>query len=55
MKVCFHAFLAPTVDFNQKKDQLFVVFGSERDNWECKTEGLMKITGSKRYDIFEDK
>lgn len=48
MKVCFYAFLAPTVDFNQKRDQLFVVFGPERDNWKCTKKGLMKFTGSKR-------
>lgn len=48
MKVRFHAFLAPTVDFNQKRDQLFVAFGPERNNWNCEKEGLMKFTGLKR-------
>lgn len=43
MKVYFRAFLAPTVNFDKKKDKLFVVFGPERDDWECKQEGEMKF------------
>lgn len=49
VKVCFHAFLAPTVNFDQKKDELYVIFGPERDNWDRKVEGLMKFSGPKRY------
>ncbi|XP_062570766.1 E3 ubiquitin-protein ligase RNF213-like isoform X2 [Saccostrea cucullata] len=45
-RVVFHAFLASTValDLTSKKDQnLFVVFGPTRDNWDHKPEGLMTI------------
>uniref|UniRef100_K1RKF6 Uncharacterized protein n=1 Tax=Magallana gigas TaxID=29159 RepID=K1RKF6_MAGGI len=46
VKVCFHAFLAPTVDFNHNIDELYVVFGPERNDWNCKEEGLMKFCRS---------
>lgn len=49
MKVCFHAFLAPSVNFDQRKDELYVIFGPERNNWDRTVEGLMKFTGPKRY------
>lgn len=42
ISVYFHAFLSPSVNFDKKKDSLYVVFGPERDDWECKPEGLMK-------------
>lgn len=49
VKVCFHAFLAPSVNFDQRKDELYVIFGPERNNWDRTVEGLMKFTGPKRY------
>lgn len=48
VKVCFHAFLAPSVNFDQRKDELYVIFGPERNNWDRTVEGLMKFTGPKR-------
>ena len=35
--------------FDQKKDKLYVVFGPERDDWECKQEGEMQFSKTKRY------
>lgn len=49
MKVFFYALLAPTVNFDPKRDKLFVVFGPERDDWECKKEGEMRFSNPKRY------
>lgn len=51
VKVCFHAFLAPTVDFNPKKDELYVVFGPKRNDWNPQKEGLMNFIGTKKYFI----
>lgn len=48
VKVCFHAFIAPTVNFDQRKDELYVIFGPERNNWDRNVEGLMKFSGQKR-------
>lgn len=48
MPVYFHAFLSSSVNFDKKKDSLYVVFGPERDDWECKPEGLMKCHDSNR-------
>lgn len=51
MRVSFHAFLAPTVNVNPKNDELYVVFGPKRDDWNPKKEGLMKFIGTKKYFI----
>lgn len=47
--MCFHAFLAVSVDFKPQKENLYVTFGPERDNWSCKMEGRMNLAAYERY------
>lgn len=49
MTVFFHAFVSPTLNFEKKKDNLYVVFGPERDDWDCNLGCVMKYYDSNRY------
>lgn len=52
MKVCFYVFFVLIVDFNYNIDELYVVFGFERNDWNCKEEGFMKFCRLNRYVIY---
>lgn len=47
--VYFHAFVSPTLNFEKKKDNLYVVFGPECDDWDSNLGCVMKYNDSNRY------
>lgn len=49
MTVYFHAFVSPTLNFEKKKDNLYVVFGPECDDWDSNLGCVMKYNDSNRY------
>lgn len=45
VKVCFYVFIVLIVNFDQRKDEFYVIFGFERNNWDCNVEGFMEFSG----------